>query len=131
LWDDITKQFLQHTDANLLTAAIKAIVHLTSESLLSSVNDTKIAELDETVFTALRDSINGEEVFSMSLDEDQLATIQAVLLRISLLVKSRNITSVMEDDEGGQSTGWEIICAFVERGEVGYREEAKVSISNE
>lgn len=91
------------------------------------MNDTKLAELDETVFTALRDGINGEEVFSMSLDEDQLATIQAILLRISLLVKSRNIVGVMEEDEGGQSTGWEIVCAFVERGEVGYREEAKVS----
>ena len=62
----------------------------------------------------------------MSLDEDRLATVEAVLLRVSLLAKSRNITSAMDDDEGGQSTGWEIVCAFVERGEVGYREEAKV-----
>lgn len=90
------------------------------------MSDTKLAELDETVFSSLRDAINGEEVFSMVLDEDQLATIQAILLRVSLLIKSRDITAIMDDDEGGQSTGWEIICAFVERGEVGYREEAKV-----
>jgi len=35
---------------------------------------------------------------------------------------------VMEDEEGGQSSGWEIVCAFAERGELPYKDEAKVSL---
>jgi cohesin complex subunit SA-1/2 len=127
LWDDITKQFLDHTDPSLLTAATKAIFHLTSNAAGEAANNEKLMELDETIFTSLRDTINGEEVFSMSLDEDRLTKIQAILLRISLLQRSRDITQVMEDEEGGQSSGWEIVCAFAERGDVGYKEEANVS----
>jgi cohesin complex subunit SA-1/2 len=94
---------------------------------MSVSNDTKLAELDETVFNSLRDAIDGDDVFSMSMSEDRLATLEAILLRVSLLGRSRDITEVMEDEEGGQSSGWDIICAFAERGEVGYKEEAKVS----
>ena len=126
LWDDVTKQFLQHTDPNLLAAAIKTIVSLSLNTDMSSSNDTKLAELDESVFTSLRDEINGEEVFSMSLNEDRLASLQAILLRISLLARSKDIVDIMDDEEGGQSSGWDIVYAFAERGEVGFKEEAKV-----
>lgn len=34
----------------------------------------------------------------------------------------------MDEDEGGkQSSAWDIICALVERGRLGYREEERVS----
>lgn len=117
---------MQHSDLTLLTAAIKAIVHLTNNGP-ETINKTKLAELEETVFTSLREAINGEDVFSMSMDEDRLANVQAILLRISLLQRSRDIVDVMQDEEGGQSSGWEIVLAFVQRGEVGYKEEARVS----
>lgn len=127
LWDDITKQFLQHTDETVLTSAIQAINELTLNSALGNSNSTKLAELTETLFTSLRDAINGEDVLTMSLGQEEIATIEAILLRMTLLGKSRDITEVMEDEEGGQSSGWEIACAFAERGELPYKEEAKVS----
>ena len=94
--------------------------------MLATQNQSKLSELEESVFTSLRDSINGEEVYSMSIDEDRLTKLEANLLRISLLGMSTDLVTVMEDEEGGQSSGWDIICAFAERGEVGYKEEAKV-----
>lgn len=63
----------------------------------------------------------------MSLGEEEIPTLEAILLRLTLLGKSRDITEVMEDEEGGQSSGWEIACAFAERGELPYKDEAKVS----
>jgi hypothetical protein len=63
----------------------------------------------------------------MSIGDEEIASIEAILFRLTLLAKSRDITEVMEDEEGGQSSGWEIVCAFAERGELPYKDEAKVS----
>ena len=125
----MTKQFLQHTESTVLSAAIQAINHLSTNSSMAGSNGSKLAELEEALFTSLRDSIDGEDVFTMSLDEDRLANLEGVLLRINLLGRSRDLVGVMEDEEGGQSSGWEIICAFANRGDVGYKEEAQVSVT--
>lgn len=129
LWDDIIKQFLQHTDQTVLTSAIQAINELTLNTSLANNNTAKLNELTETLFTSLRDAINGQDVSSMSIDDEEIETIQAIHFRLTLLGKSRDITEVMEDEEGGQSSGWEIVCAFAERGELPYKDEAKVSPS--
>ena len=115
----------------MLQAAIKAIVHLASNTPGEAANNVKLAELDDTVFSVLRDTIDGEEVSNMNVTGDRLLKLEAILLRISLLQRSRDLTSAVDDEEGGQSSGWDIICAFAERGEIGYKEEAKVSHSIE
>lgn len=126
LWDDVTKQFLHHTDPIVLTAAIQAINALSANTSMDTINSTKIAELEESLFASLRDAINGEDVGGMSIDEDQLGAIEAIFLRLSLLARSRDITTVMSDEEGGQSSGWTIVSAFAGRGGLGFKEEAKV-----
>ena len=123
----MTKQFLQHTDSTVLAAAMQAINHLCSNFSMANSNSTKLAELEEALFSSLRDAVDGEDVFTMSLEEDRLAALETILLRITLLGRSRDLVDVMEDEEGGQSSGWDIVCAFAERGDVGYKEEAKVS----
>lgn len=124
LWDDVTKQFLQHTDQAVLTAAMQAINTLNANESMATINTQKLGELEEALFTSLRDVVNGEDVPSMSIDEDQVTAIEAILLRISLLARSRDISAAMEDEEGGQSAGWTIVSAFAGRGGLGYREEA-------
>ncbi len=94
---------------------------------MAGSNINKLATLEEALFASLRDAIDGEDVFTMSVDEDRLAALEAILLRVTLLGRSHSLVDVMEDEEGGQSSGWEIICAFAERAGVGYKEEAKVS----
>ncbi|WWC92113.1 uncharacterized protein L201_007067 [Kwoniella dendrophila CBS 6074] len=126
LWDDVTKQFLHHTDQSVLDSAIKAVNHLSSNASMSTVNSAKITELQESLFASLRDEIGSEDVGLLSPDEEGIAKLEAILLRILLLEKSRDLTEVMEDAEG-QSTGWEIICAFAERSRLGYKEEAQMA----
>lgn len=124
LWDDVTKQFLQHTDQAVLTAAMQAMNTLNANESMATVNAQKLSELEEALFTSLRDVVNGEDVPSMTIDEDQITAIEATLLRISLLARSRDISSAMEDEEGGQSAGWTIVSAFAGRGSLGYKEES-------
>lgn len=126
LWDHITKQFLQHTDVTILTAAIQAINELNMNVSLSTSNTTKLDDLTESLFSSLRDAVDGRDVASMTVDEDEIAKLEAIMLRLSLLGKSRDITEAMEDEEGGQSSGWEIVCAFAGRGDLPYKDEAKV-----
>lgn len=127
LWDDITKQFLQHTDAAVQSAAIAAIKALNDNTSMAAVNTRKTAELEEALFSSLRDAVDGEDVAAMSIDEDKLTALEAILLRIHLVSTARDMVTVMEDEEGGQSSGWTIVNAFAGRGGLGFREEAKVS----
>ncbi|OCF78437.1 cohesin complex subunit SA-1/2 [Kwoniella mangroviensis CBS 8886] len=125
LWDDVTKQFLHHTDPSVLESAIKAVNHLTTNAPMATSNTTKLNELQESLFASLRDESGSDDVALLSLEEEGIAKLEAILLRILLLEKSRDITEVMEDEEG-QSSGWDIICAFAQRGRLGYKEEAKM-----
>lgn len=96
---------------------------------MSTSNSAKLSDLSESLFSSLRDAVDGRDVSSMTIGEDEIANLEAILLRLSLLEKSRDITAEMEDEEGGQSSGWEIVCAFAGRGDLPYRDEAKVSMS--
>jgi cohesin complex subunit SA-1/2 len=127
LWDDVTKQFLQHTEPVVLSAAIRAINTLTSNSSMEAANKQKLAELEESLFASLRDAIDGEDVPGMTISEDQLSSIEAILLRVGLLASNRDIVTAMQDEEGGQSSGWTIVLAFAGRGALGFKEETKVS----
>ncbi|ODO10375.1 hypothetical protein I350_00970 [Cryptococcus amylolentus CBS 6273] len=124
LWDDFTKQFLHHTSPTVLTPAIQAINKLNANSPLANVNEAKLAELEEALFAGLRDVIGSEDVALVTLEDDQIGQLEATLLRLTLLQRSMDMTEVMEDEEGQQSSGWDIICALADRGKLGYREEA-------
>ncbi|OCF34452.1 cohesin complex subunit SA-1/2 [Kwoniella heveanensis BCC8398] len=126
LWDEISKQFLQHTNPAVLITAIEAVNQLSQNSDMDAANNTKLAELQESLFASLRDAIGENDVALLSLEEEGLAQLEAIMLRLSLLQKSRNLVEIMEDIEGGQSSGWDIVCAFAERGRLGYKEEAKI-----
>lgn len=122
----MSNQYLKHTEPRVLTAAVQAVNHLVANSSMPAVNTAKLNELQETLFTSLRENIDGE-VAMLSLGDEEISKLEAILLRISLLERSRDLVDIMEDEEGGQSSGWEIVCSFAERGQLGYKEETKVS----
>jgi hypothetical protein len=128
LWDDISKQFLQHTESAVLAAAIQAINHLCSNTSMSTANATKQAELEDALFSSLRNVVEDEDISTANLNEDQIAELEATLLRITLLQRSRDLVEVMEDQEGGQTSIWDIVCSVAERGSLGYKEESKVGL---
>lgn len=95
---------------------------------LSNTNSTKILELEDEIATSLRDAIAGrEELEVASFTEDEVLRLSAICARLAALIGIRDLTSWMEEDEGGkQSSAWDIVTALAERGRLGYKEEETV-----
>ncbi|KAG6868507.1 hypothetical protein C0993_001847 [Termitomyces sp. T159_Od127] len=126
LWDDVTKQFLSHSSLNVLTHAIAAIRHFMDATSLSNTNNTKILELEDELSTSLRDAVAGrDEIEVASFSEDEVLALSTLCTRLAVLFGSRNMTAWIEEDEGGkQSSAWNILNALIERGRLGYKDEA-------
>ncbi|KAJ7216553.1 hypothetical protein GGX14DRAFT_441986 [Mycena pura] len=126
LWDDITKQFLSHSEPSVLNVAIQALMHLMAATSLSNTNSTKIIELEDELSSTLRDAVAGrDEIEVAGFDEDEVIALAALCTRLSVLCGYRDMSGWMEEDEGGkQSSAWDIVSALVERGRLGYKEEA-------
>lgn len=97
---------------------------------LSNTNSTKVLELEDELSTSLRDAIAGrDEIEIASFSEDEVIKIGAICARLASLIGIRDMTSWMEEDEGGkQSSAWDIINALAERGRLGYKEEELVRL---
>ncbi|KAI6041487.1 hypothetical protein EDC04DRAFT_2565548 [Pisolithus marmoratus] len=128
LWDDVIKQFVSHSSQTVLTRAVSTIRHLLSATSLANTNNTKILELEDDLASQLRDAVaSREEIEVASFSEDEVIALGAVCTRICVLAGSRDLSSWMEEDEGGkQSSAWDIVSASVERGRLGYKEEERM-----
>ncbi|KAF7329868.1 SCD domain-containing protein [Mycena kentingensis (nom. inval.)] len=126
LWDDISKQFLSHADPTVLKVAAHAMSHLISATSLSNTNSTKILELEDELSSTLRDAVAGkDEIEVAGFDEDEMIALAALCQRVAVLFGLRDLSAWMEEDEGGkQSSAWDIVAALVDRGRLGYKEEA-------
>lgn len=131
LWDDVTKQFLTHSSLIVLKHAVMTIGHFMSATSLSNTNSTKILELEDELSSSLRDAVAGrDEIEVASFMEDEILSLGAVCARLTMLEGTREMTSWMEEDEGGkQSNAWDIMMAIAERGRLGYKEEEQVFFS--
>jgi cohesin complex subunit SA-1/2 len=128
LWDDIAKQFTSHSSPVVLSHAVAAIRHLMDATSLSNTNNTKILELEDRLATCLRDAVAGrDELEIASFTEDEVLLLGATCARLSMLAGVRDLSSWMEEDEGGkQSSAWDIVSALLDRGRLGYKEEETV-----
>ncbi len=128
LWDDVIKQFTSHSSAKVITHAMATIRCFIDSTSLSNTNSTKILELEDELSTQLRDIIAGrEEIETASFSEDEVLSLCAWCMRLSVLAGARNMTTWIEEDEGGkQSSAWDIVSALVERGRLGYKDEETV-----
>ena len=131
LWDDVIKQLLSHSSPSVLANAVNAIRHMMDATSLSNTNSTKILELEDEIATSLRDAIAGrEELEVASFTEDEVLRLSAICARLAALIGIRDLTSWMEEDEGGkQSSAWDIVIALAERGRLGYKEEETVRLA--
>ncbi|EJU01344.1 hypothetical protein DACRYDRAFT_116527 [Dacryopinax primogenitus] len=126
LWDDVSQQFLKQSDPVVLRNAVGTIVFLLSSGIsLLNINSRKVAELEDELFTSLRDAVAGrDELEVANFDEDEIQALGAVVTRLASLFATRDLTAGMEEDEGGkQSNAWDILCALAERGRLGYKDE--------
>ncbi|TFY80258.1 hypothetical protein EWM64_g3756 [Hericium alpestre] len=130
LWDDVLKQFSTHSSLTVLSNAVATIRHFMDASSLSNTNSTKIVELEDELAASLREAIAGrDELEFASFTEDEVILLGSLCARLSALTGVRDMTSWMEEDEGGkQSSGWDIISALADRGKLGYKEEELAEI---
>ncbi|KIJ37056.1 hypothetical protein M422DRAFT_61048 [Sphaerobolus stellatus SS14] len=125
LWDDVIKQFTSHSSPITLSHATATIQHLASVTILANANTTKMLELEEELSTSLRDVVAGREELEIAgFSEDEVHKLGAIAARLVMLSSMRDISSWMEEDEGGkQSSAWDIMNALADRGRLGYKEE--------
>lgn len=120
--------FLKNSEPVVLGPAVTAMNFLMSSEALANTNAKKYAELEDALFTSLRTVVAGRDVETAGFNEDDVATLTSVCMRIGLLYNYRDLGPVMDEDEGGkQSSGWAILLALASRGSLGYKEEGKVS----
>ncbi|KAM0792165.1 hypothetical protein ACM66B_004862 [Microbotryomycetes sp. NB124-2] len=125
MWDDVTKQFMNHKDAQVLDQAVKTISVLLETAALPEVNETKMTELQAGVANALRAVVSGKEIESAAFEEDELLILTSTMTRIDKLLKAQNLVEALEDTEDEQHTSaWDIVDSVVDRGMLGYRDEA-------
>lgn len=101
---------------------------LLSATSLANTNSTKVLELEDELSSLLRDTVAGrEEIEVASFNEDEVLALTALCARLDTLAGMRDMTTWVEEDEGGkQSSAWDIISALVDRGRLGYKEEESV-----
>jgi hypothetical protein len=109
--------------------AVTAIQHLMSTTSLSNTNNKKMTELEDELATALRDALTSKnEIEVATFTEDEAITLSAICYRVATLTAMRDMTGWTENEErGGQTNIWDIMFALMERGRMGYKEEAFVS----
>jgi cohesin complex subunit SA-1/2 len=124
----VTKLFLSHSSLAVLKHSVVTIYHFLSATSLTNTNSTKILELEDELSSSLRDAVAGrDEIEVASFTEDEVLTLSAICARLATFAGTRDMTSWMEEDEGGkQSNAWDIMMALAERGRLGYKEEAQV-----
>lgn len=123
----MTKQFLKHTDPDVLDQAVQTITKLNASTTLGNTNTTKMTELEDTLASSLRQAVAGKDVESAAFEEDELLALEAWLARIDKLQKVTSLSSSLSDtDDVKQTSAWEIVDSVVERGRLGYKDEASV-----
>lgn len=131
LWDDVTKQFIKHTDPDVLDQAVQTINKFNASTTLGNTNTAKMGSLEDSLASSLREAVVGKDVESSAFEEDELLALESWLARIDKLQKITDLSGSLDDtDEGKQTSAWEIIDSLVERGRLGYKDEASVSDSS-
>lgn len=127
LWDDVTKQFLSHTDVLILERAMETIRSLAAADSLAATNKEKKAQLEQAVLAPLRQIASEVELHNAVLDEDTIAKLEATLTRLIMIAKNWDVTAVMDEkDDGNASSAIDIVTEILDRGSMGFSEEEKM-----
>ncbi|CAO1636551.1 unnamed protein product [Parajaminaea phylloscopi] len=128
LWEEISGQFLRHSEMALLqrgAMSIRALLNSTAgHPELSDLANTKLVALQDTLIATLREPLKGQEVAAAALDEDTAFALRANLQRLAELFTAVDCSEAMEDSDGNVvSSGWEIVREIAQRGKLRYEAE--------
>ncbi|SCV69509.1 BQ2448_2529 [Microbotryum intermedium] len=125
LWDAVTTQFFKHSDVDVLDQATQTIMYLRKASSLANINTEKMAGLEDKLVSTLREVVAGKDLESDAFEEDELHAVTACFARFDRLYKVVDLSEALQSDENGKQTSvFEIVESIVERGRLGYKDEA-------
>lgn len=129
LWDDLIKQFCQHSDLNLLERCLEAIVYMVSTAALSQTNTEKRINLEAAVKQPLVDIARDEEIERAELDDAAVEACTNATVKLALMIKSWDITKLLDEKEESETiTPLRIIEGIEDRAQFGYAQEEKVGL---
>ena len=133
LWDDVCKQFMTHSSPDVIRRAVGTIRHMLSAASLQNTNKKKIGELEEELAGVLRGKAGSagvggrKNLETATFDDDEVRTLDGTIYRIANLFNLRNMSSWLEDDDGGKEVRLiEIFTSLAERARLGNENEDKV-----
>jgi cohesin complex subunit SA-1/2 len=135
MWDDVTRQFLRHTDDLVLREVVGLIRRMNSTTALDATNQTKFENLKESLSVTLQEALFGKDLAMDSLEDEELQNIESGLLRVRTLMAQYNVDSLFSPGESEQDDDkidlFDVLLALASRGKLGYRSEVKVSVNEE
>ncbi|KAG8906784.1 hypothetical protein FRB99_006161 [Tulasnella sp. 403] len=125
LWDDVTKQFLSHSSPIVIHNSAVTISRLLANAALFAENNAKITSVEEELASAVRDVVAGrDDLDATFLEDDEVHALGSLALRVESLFRVRDMSTWLEDDENGkQSSAWNIFITLASRASQGRREE--------
>ena len=123
------------------------MLYLLSNTSLSNTNSEQMLALEDELATSLREAAaeppsrsgspskvakpssarRNRELEVTHFTEDEVIALTSVVLRLRMLISSRDLTTWIEENEGGkQSSAWDILSAISERGTMGIGGEEQV-----
>lgn len=126
-WDDISRQFLRHSDVLVLNRIIEVITRMEKVEALRAVNEAKAAELSNSLFEALNQALADKDLALASFEEEELQILDSVIVRLIRWAARHDLTQQFQPGDEGSGAFYAIILAIANRGKLGYREEALVS----
>lgn len=87
----------------------------------------KIADLEESLVTSLREAVADKDLETSTFDDDEPLVLAGWLGKIAKLYTVRDISSSLDDTDGDKlHSAWETIDSLSERGHLGYKSEGVV-----
>lgn len=123
---------MAHSSPIVIAQAASTITAFLATNSLFAENEAKFLQLEEELSTAVRDVVAGrDDLDTEFLEDDEVHTLGSLALRVESLARSNDMSKWMDDDEDGkQSSMWNILLSLASRGGQGRKEEEWVSGSS-
>jgi cohesin complex subunit SA-1/2 len=128
MWNDVSRQFLRHTDAVVLREVLILMRKMNSATSLEVTNQEKFDQLKESLSTALHETLGDRDLAGDSLEDEDVQNIESGLLRVKTLMSQYNVEALfaVNEPESDEADMFDVILALSSRGQLGYRPEIKV-----
>jgi hypothetical protein len=128
MWNDVSRQFLRHTDAVVLREVLVLVRKMNGATSLEAANQEKFDQLKESLSTALHETLADKDLAIDSLEDEDVQNIESGLLRVKTLMSQYNIESLFAtaDQDSEEADLFDVMVALASRGQLGYRPEIKV-----